>query len=99
MRTHIQSQLEFPPVLPTRTVNTSSGLYLFGLIPVAYNEVSHDMGEYIMVVAFYPSKERILGFKSIYDSIQDRYKDRLIPAFYCVENGSGSSWFSIYLRK
>lgn len=97
MRAHLPSN--FPSVIQTGTVSMMHHGYLTGIIPHPCHEIVHELPAYKIVVVLYPGKDKIRGFKSIFDMIKSRYADKLLPAFYCVDNGTCSSWFAVFLRK
>lgn len=69
------------------------------IAPSKAYEVVRDCGEYYLIQVLYPNRENILSFTQIMKRFTEHYKEAAIPAYYCVDNGSISSWFVVFLKK
>ena len=85
----------------TLTLNTKSPAerMLSNILPGNLYENSYDNGEYYACVVIAPKKERIMGFEGMWDKIRAHYGKLLVPAYLLVSNGSGGSYFVVFIRK
>jgi hypothetical protein len=86
-------------VLPLGEEIVFNKKFFTGIVPSSAYEITYSTDDYYMVVVIYANKEKILGFPRIYREIADIYKDRVIPAFYCVDTGCVTSWFAVFIKK
>jgi len=92
----LQSQISALPDLGTRIDGNILGRII---LPSYIYEMVHEKELCYCILCIANSGQRVMGFKELFQRIQDYLREDIIPAYYAVEHGSIASWFVIYVRK